>query len=671
MNKELSKDQLEKLLAESGGYYFETKPDPVIYETQPVPVIYETQGGYTPKGYYNDYGVSDESKKTIEYYQEMYKQGQELGDRGMMDFAHEMAEKERAKYGYSGGVDGSDYIEIAKKYGNSGFMFPLAPTFQSSGSGTQQPSQTEQPAYTANNQANIDALLNEILNREDFKYEEAPTYTDKYTEQINQILGEIQNRNQFQYGNAPTYTDQYAGQINQLMQQIQNREDFTYGNAPTYQDAYADQISQLMQQIQNREDFSYNVNNDPLYGMYAQQYTQQGQRSMKDTLGQLAAQTGGMASSYAASAAQQANDYYMSQLAAKIPELQQIAYGQYRDDVNKDLTNLDLLRSQQTNAYNQYRDQVADYNADRAMAYGQYMDEVNEDLTNLSLLRDQQNLAYNQFRDQVSDYNADRTLAYNQYLNELDADVRELGLLQNQSDNDYNRYRDALNDWSNDRAIAYGQYLDKIDNKVRDLGLLQSMDETQYNRYRDTMNDWRNDRDFAYGVHRDDISDSRYQDELDYEKAWNNAQMMAGMGDFSGYANLGISSDVISSLEQAWKDMNTKVEAPEPYKPTLTWPQVKAEIEAGNASDAVLKAYEYYMGESYAPAPGKGYDENPEPTGTGGYNPSEWGYVLNNIKTNLREGNEDALNSYMDQIADNLSQEQWEEIEALLRQYGI
>lgn len=605
MNKELSKDQLEKLLAESGGYYFETKPDPVIYETQPVPVIYETQGGYTPKGYYNDYGVSDESKKTIEYYQEMYKQGQELGDRGMMDFAHEMAEKERAKYGYSGGVDGSDYIEIAKKYGNSGFMFPLAPTFQSSGSSSQAPTQTEQPSYTANNQANIDALLNEILNREDFKYEEAPTYTDKYTEQINQLLGEIQNRDQFQYGNAPTYTDQYAGQINQLTQQIQNREDF-----------------------------SYNANNDPLYAMLAQQYAQQGQRSMKDTLGQIAAQTGGMASSYAASAAQQANDYYMGQLANRIPELQQLAYGMYQDDLNKDITDLNLLR-------------------------------------------DQQNLAYNQFRDQVSDYNADRTLAYNQYLNELDADVRELGLLQNQSDNDYNRYRDALNDWSNDRAIAYGQYLDQIDNKVRDLGLLQSMDETQYNRYRDTMNDWRNDRDFAYGVHRDDISDSRYQDELDYEKAWNNAQMMAGMGDFSGYANLGISSDVISSLEQAWKDMNTEVEEPEPYKPTLTWPQVKAEIEAGNVSDAVLKAYEYYMGESYVPAPGKGYDENPTPTGTGGYNPSEWGYVLNNIKTNLREGNIEALvgtddkKGYIDMIADNLSQEQWEEIEALLKQYGI
>ena len=42
------------------------------------------------------------------------------------------------------------------------------------------------------------------------------------------------------------------------------------------------------------------------------------------------------------------------------------------------------------------------------------------------------------------------------------------------------------------------------------------------------------------------------------------------------------------------------VEEVEPeYKPTLTWAQVKAEIEDGNTSSEVLKAYEYYMGESY------------------------------------------------------------------------
>jgi hypothetical protein len=78
------------------------------------------------------------------------------------------------------------------------------------------------------------------------------------------------------------------------------------------------------------------------------------------------------------------------------------------------------------------------------------------------------------------------------------------------------------------------------------------------------------------------------------------------------------------------------------------------------------------MGESYNPEYAEdGYDETPTPTGTGGYNPSAWGHVFNNIRTNLREGRTGDAEEYLDQIAGGLSAEQWEQIKALLEEYGV
>lgn len=64
---------------------------------------------------------------------------------------------------------------------------------------------------------------------------------------------------------------------------------------------------------------------------------------------------------------------------------------------------------------------------------------------------------------------------------------------------------------------------------------------------------------------------------------------------------------------------------------------------------------------------GEGYNTQ---QGANGVAPSEWGYVKNNILTNLRAQNWANVEAYLDQIAGQLSQEQWNEIAALLRQYN-
>ncbi|MDR0861985.1 MAG: hypothetical protein LBN30_04325 [Oscillospiraceae bacterium] len=65
---------------------------------------------YTAKGTYFDAGVTAESKKNIEKYKKQWEEAAAEGDEAGMALAHENAELERLKYGYSGGEDGSERI---------------------------------------------------------------------------------------------------------------------------------------------------------------------------------------------------------------------------------------------------------------------------------------------------------------------------------------------------------------------------------------------------------------------------------------------------------------------------------------------------------------------------------------------------------------------------------
>lgn len=269
--------------------------------------------GYTPLDVSgNDYasmvGMSDVDKAAIEAARQSYNQASAAGNKGAMDAAHQQAEAIRAKYGYSGGVDGSQYLPDA-----------------SSGS---------------------------------FSYAQAPTYVSKYQDQINALTAQIM------------------------------------GAAP----------------------FSYNPDSDPTYQQYKESYTRSGERAMQDTLGQIAARTGGLASSYAASASQQAYDNYMAALADKVPELKQLAYSMYLDEQSALRSNLNTLLSLEQSEYAKYLDALSQYNADRNFAYGQFTDERNFDYqTDRDALADErydQQWDYQLSRDAISDSRYDQEWDY-------------------------------------------------------------------------------------------------------------------------------------------------------------------------------------------------------------------------------------------------------------------
>ena len=150
---------------------------------------------------------------------------------------------------------------------------------------------------------------------------------------------------------------------------------FSYEAAPTYTSRYQNQIDDLTRQILNREAFSYDPEKDPTYQQYKESYTRNGERAMQDTLGQVSARTGGLASSYAGSAAQQTYDNYMGALADKIPELKQLAYSMYQDEGNTQRANLEMLEALEQGDYNKYLNALAQHNNDRNFAYGVYRDQ--------------------------------------------------------------------------------------------------------------------------------------------------------------------------------------------------------------------------------------------------------------------------------------------------------
>lgn len=234
----------------------------------------------------NDSGDLDLIRQYTEAYNKAYAEGDKAGQQA----AHDAAEKIRAKYDYSGGVDGSEYIKLG----------------------------------TGASPAKADTSWLDKLGESSYNYDQSG------------------------------------------------------------------QISAKLDALLNRTPFSYDAASDPLYQQYRKQYTREADRSAEDVLGKTAVMTGGMPSTAAVAASQQASDYQMSQMTDKIPELQQLAYSMYQNGLNADRADLNTLIGLEDNNYNRWmadrnylyqlaRDQVGDQQTADALAYQKQQDKLNYD----------------------------------------------------------------------------------------------------------------------------------------------------------------------------------------------------------------------------------------------------------------------------------------------------
>lgn len=105
------------------------------------------------------------------------------------------------------------------------------------------------------------------------------------------------------------------------------------------------------------------------YAALKDQYAANGEMGMNDLLGQVSSRTGGLASSYAASVANQEYNDWMS-------KLEQAAQEMYQQDRSDKLNNLGVLNDAYSREYGEYADQLNQWNTDRNFAYQQAQDAL-------------------------------------------------------------------------------------------------------------------------------------------------------------------------------------------------------------------------------------------------------------------------------------------------------
>ena len=279
------------------------------------------------------------------------------------------------------------------------------------------------------------------------------------------------------------------------------------GTKPTYAGTFEGQLNDIYNKIQNREPFNYDVNADPLYQSYKDQYVQQGKLAMKDTMGQAAALTGGYGNTYGQQVGQQAYNAYLQNLSAVIPELYGMAYNQYKDagdDLKDQYAMVGDLRDKE---YDRFRNELGDWERDRAMALDneryerefsrqQEQEDYNRQQTADEIARQLEQQEYNRriYSEEVA-----RELENRDYTRRMAADE----IAREQERQEYNRRMAA-------EEIARQQEQQEYNRRMAAEEIARQQEQLQYNRRRA-------EDETAYQREQDQYNRLRAQEETAYK----------------------------------------------------------------------------------------------------------------------------------------------------------
>ncbi len=283
--------------------------------------------------------------KTIDDYKKDWQAAHDAGDRTGMDAAHAAAEALRAKAGYSGGTDGSQYIPIPTTKNNT---TSATSTFKGSATGVN---------IYSDEQESIRNLMNENSKKWWVASADERNALHAENERLASLLG-----GSVTYDPSGTWSGSAA--------QVEDNQ---------YDSKNSTQIDSLLNAILNREPFSYDYKTDPTYLAYEDKYKRLGDRAREDTLGNVAALNGGYASSWATSAASQAQNDYNQQLSDVIPTLYDAAYNRYLDEDSLKRNDLGLVMDVDNTNYDRYRDTISDSQWEQNFGLSKDQFELSED----------------------------------------------------------------------------------------------------------------------------------------------------------------------------------------------------------------------------------------------------------------------------------------------------
>lgn len=224
---------------------------------------------------------------------------------------------------------------------------------------------------------------------------------------------------------------------------------------PVYAGTFEGQLNDIFGKIQNREKFSYDVNADPLYQNYKDQYIQGGKLAMKDTMGQAAALTGGYGNTYGQQVGQQAYDAYLQNLSAVIPELYGVAYKKYQDEVDQMKDLYGMVGAQRDAEYGRYRDALGDWERGQAVLRDLEAQEHDRRMQAEAIAREQERYDYQKaWNEEQRAYERNRYAEETEYERRMAAEAIARQLEQQEYER--NRYAEetAYNRQKYDEEVA-------------------------------------------------------------------------------------------------------------------------------------------------------------------------------------------------------------------------
>lgn len=187
------------------------------------------------------------------------------------------------------------------------------------------------------------------------------------TSPLAKATGQVKSYDEFVGNTLPTGTADYT----EILKELVNQGSGTIsGGAPTFSYSYDDEMRSLVDQILGGNLADWKKGDQ--YAALRDQYSANGEMSMNDLLGQVSSRTGGLASSYAASAANQAYNDWMS-------KLEQAALEMYQQERSDQISNLGILNDIYSREYGEYQDALSQWNTDRAFGYQKEQDAISND----------------------------------------------------------------------------------------------------------------------------------------------------------------------------------------------------------------------------------------------------------------------------------------------------
>ena len=268
-----------------------------------------------------------------------------------------------------------------------------------------------------------------------------------------------------------------------------------------YKSPYQEQVDAILNEILNYKPFTYDVQNDPMYQAYKKRYQQAGEESFQNTIGDLTGMTGGRLNTWATSAASQARGAWDEKLMDVVPELYNLAYEMYSNELANKYNQLSAVGGLEAKDYERYRDVIGDTRYQQELAYKQLQDKLAQE-------QYAKEWEYGVGRDKLADERYQQ-----EWLNQLGKQQKEEERYEREWQ--YMLSQDEYNKLTQEEKTDYDRYWQ---DKMWDYQVTQDEYEKMTKAEQQAYDRAWQKKMFEYGVTQDELNRAETKEEKEYQR---------------------------------------------------------------------------------------------------------------------------------------------------------